>query len=84
VETSPIIAELDPLRNVIYGGFAGLVGGPVDELVLHRTVHRFRQGIIIAYPSPPDGLQDTEFPEFLTELRRGVVTAAVAVKPNSV
>jgi hypothetical protein len=31
VETSPIIAEFDPPRNVIHGGLASLVGGPVDE-----------------------------------------------------
>ena len=42
----------------------GSYSGPVDELVLQRPVHRFRQGIIIAYPGAPDGLLDAEFFEF--------------------
>jgi hypothetical protein len=78
------MAELDPPRNIIHGGLTGPIGGPVDELVLQRPVHRFRQGVIVAYPGPPDGSLDAEFSEFFTELGGGVVTAAVRIKPNSV
>jgi hypothetical protein len=68
METSPIIAELDPPRNIIHGGLAADVGSPVDELIFQRPVHRFRQSIIIAYPGPADGLLDAEFLKFIGEL----------------
>ena len=84
METSPIIAELDPPRNIIHSGLAGPIGSPVDELILQRTVHRFRQGVIVAYPRPPDGSLDAEFSELFTELGGGIVAATVGIKPNSV
>ena len=80
VETSPIIAELDPPRNIIHGGLAAPIGCPVDELVLQRPVHRFRQSIIIAYPGPPDGSLDAEFLELFPELSGGIIAATVGVE----
>ena len=80
METSLIIAELDRSRNIIHGGLVGPIGGPVDELVLQRTVHRFRQGVIVAYLVPSDGSLDAESSEFFTELGRGIVAATVGVE----
>ena len=79
METSFLIAELDPPRNIIHGGLAGPIGGPVDKLVLQRTVHRFRQGVMVVYSGPSDGSLDAEFSEFFTELGRGIIAATVGV-----
>ena len=44
METSPIIAKLDPPRNVFPCLLAGGIDGAVNELDLQRPVDRFRQG----------------------------------------
>ena len=44
VETSLIIAKLDPPRNVFPCLLAGGIDGAVNELDLQRPVDRFRQG----------------------------------------
>jgi hypothetical protein len=69
MKTSPIITEFDPPRNIIHGRFPAEVGGTVDKLVLQRPIHRFRQGIIVAYPSAADGSPDPEVLQYLAELR---------------
>jgi hypothetical protein len=83
MDTSSIIPELDPARNIIPGFPARRVGGPVNQFDLQRPVNRFRQRIVIAYPSAPDGLLYSEFPQRVSELCGRVVASPVAVKPNS-
>ena len=68
METSPIIAELDPPRNIFLAALPGRIGGSVDELDLQRPVDRFRQSIVIAYPCPPDGSPYAELFQFFREL----------------
>ena len=53
METSSIIAKLDPPRNIFASLLPGRVNGPVHQLNLQRTVDRFGQGIVIAYSGPP-------------------------------
>jgi hypothetical protein len=48
VETGPIIAELDPPRDVFLCFLPGRVCGAVDQLDFQRAVHAFRQRIVIA------------------------------------
>jgi hypothetical protein len=43
VETGPIVAKLDPARNVIHGSLPGCVRFPVHQFNLQRPVYRFRQ-----------------------------------------
>src|SRR5258708_9294955 len=58
VETLPIVADLYVPRNILPRHFPRRVRGPVDALDLHRSVERFSQRILIAYPNPPDGPSD--------------------------
>jgi hypothetical protein len=48
VETSPVIAELDPPRNLIPGLFPGRVNGPVGKLIVRRPVEALGQRVVIA------------------------------------
>jgi hypothetical protein len=43
METSPIIAELDPAGNVFSCLLPGRIGSPVDQLDFQRAVHRLGQ-----------------------------------------
>ena len=56
MKTSPIIAKLDPPRNVLARFLPRRVDGPVDELDLQRAVERFGESVIEAYPGPADRL----------------------------
>ena len=84
METSPIIAELDPPRNIFPGMLAGRVNGAVDQLDFQRTVDRFRQRIVIADSRAADGLAYPEPLQRVSELAGRVIAAAVAVEYRTV
>src|SRR3974390_1461267 len=84
METSPIIAELDPPRNVFSCFLARRVGGPVHQLDFQRAVHGFGEGVVVAYPGASDRLAYLQPVQLLRELARGVVASAVAVEYRSV
>jgi len=52
MQTGPIVAELDPPRNVIACLLACRVDGPVYQLDFKRAVERFGERIIEADPCP--------------------------------
>src|SRR5271157_2518916 len=80
METSPIIAELDPLRNIIVRLLAGRVNGPVHQLHLQRSVHRFGQRIVEADAGAAHGLPDSQAFQGAGELGRGIITSAVRME----
>src|SRR5919204_5553414 len=80
METSLIIAEFDPPRNVFPRFLARQVGGPVDQLDLQRAVHRFSESVVVADPGAADGLAYLQLLQLLRELARGVIASAVAVE----
>ena len=83
METSSIIAKLDPPRNIFASLLPGRVNGPVHQLNLQRTVDRFGQGIVIAYSGPPYRLPYPELFQRPGEPGRRVVTSPVGIKPNT-
>src|SRR5271166_4656257 len=80
METSPIIAELDPLRNIIVRLLAGRVNGPVHQLHLQRSVQRFGQRIVEADAGAAHGLPDSQAFQGAGELGRGIITSAVRME----
>src|SRR6266851_6080425 len=83
METSLIIAEFDPPRNIIPGLLPRRVGCPVNQLDFQRSVYRFGESVIVADSGPPDGLPYPEFPQRPGELGGGVVASPVRMEYRS-
>src|SRR5579875_2300646 len=80
METSTIIAKLDPPRNIIPGLFPGRVNSTVDQLVLECPVEALGQRVVITYPGAAHGLTYLQFFQFPREVTRGIITSAIAVE----
>ena len=79
-----IIEQLDPLSNITLCLLSCRVHHLVHPFVLQGREKGFRERIVPTLTGSPDRMPQSELGQFLPILSRGVLRAAVAIKPNSV